>query len=102
MAYLCEYCDVDVRNELGKEQHNRMYRRYCAECNMCHESWHGHVRAFKHSYCWVGECAKGARPSFATNAEFLRHFNKYHAAKGGRVHDADEDEYGGYASDYAK
>lgn len=101
MSTECSYCGVECHNELGLQQHDRMYGRYCAECNVCHESWNGHVRRFSHTQCVLRDCSEGDRPHFASNEEFLRHFNKYHASRRGRVEDVD-DEYGGYTSDYAK
>lgn len=67
---------------------------------MCHTGWHGHVRKFEHRQCVYGDCEHN-RPKFDSNAEFLRHFNRYHAATGHEVVLAD-DEDDGYTSDYAK
>lgn len=68
---------------------------------MCHTNWHGHVRRFSHTRCNILNCP--SKPSFNTNNEFLRHFNKIHT-RGGEVDgvDDDYDNYDRYDSDYAK
>lgn len=68
---------------------------------MCHTNWHGHVRAFPHTRCNIHNCP--SKPSFNSNNEHLRHFNKCHT-RGGEVDGVDDDDsiYDGYDSDYAK
>ncbi|KAL8990046.1 MAG: hypothetical protein Q9169_008222 [Polycauliona sp. 2 TL-2023] len=99
--YPCSYCSTEVHDARGQRAHDQEYPRYCAEHNMCHRSWHGHVRRFEHKQCTVRGCP--SQPRFDSDDAFLRHFNRYHAGSGGAVKEAENyDDYGGYDSDYAK
>lgn len=74
----CTSCEREVYSDEGQKMHDLQYPRYCEEHNICHGSWHGHVRQFEHSQCTIGDC-KNNKPKFWSNAEYLRHFNKFHA-----------------------